>query len=213
MPSPFEPGFVKICGVTTVEDAISSARAGASALGVNLAVDSPRRVSLESARALIAATDGALWRCAIFRGRSDEAILDDLNELGVEMVQLHDALSAELLDALRDRSLMIIKALNIEGRDFDEFDAGVVDAVLVDGPRPGSGVAHSWARLEDRRFSVPVIAAGGLTPTNVATVIGSTTVVGVDSASGVERSPGIKDHDAVTSFVTNARRAFASREE
>jgi phosphoribosylanthranilate isomerase len=162
---------------------------------------------------LIAATDGALWRCAIFRGRSDEAILDDLNELGVEMVQLHDALSAELLDALRDRSLMIIKALNIEGRDFDEFDAGVVDAVLVDGPRPGSGVAHSWARLEDRRFSVPVIAAGGLTPTNVATVIGSTTVVGVDSASGVERSPGIKDHDAVTSFVTNARRAFASREE
>jgi phosphoribosylanthranilate isomerase len=59
---------------------------------------------------------------------------------------------------------------------------------------------------------VPVIAAGGLTPDNVASVIESTSVIGVDCASGVERSPGTKDDDAVSRFVTNARRAFAMRE-
>jgi phosphoribosylanthranilate isomerase len=213
VPSPFDPGFVKICGVTTVEDAEFSARAGASAIGVNLAVGSPRRVSLEMARELISATDGALWRCAIYRGSGDDEILRDLDELDVEMVQLHDALSGTLLDALRERSLIVVKALNIEGLDFDEFDEARVDAVLVDGPRPGSGVTHAWTRLKDRRFAVPVIAAGGLNPANVAAVIESTTIIGVDSASGVERSPGTKDHEAVTSFVTNARRAFASREE
>ena len=213
MPSPFDTGFVKICGVTTVKDAIFATSAGASALGLNLAVDSPRRISVESARSVVTATEGAVWRCAIFRGRPDEEILEDLEGLGVEMVQLHDTLSVELLDALRTRSLLVVKALNIDGRDFEEFDERHVDAVLVDGPRPGSGVAHSWARLQERPFSVPVIAAGGLTPTNVAEVIASTTVVGVDSASGVEHVPGTKDHEAVTSFVTNARRAFASREE
>jgi len=213
VPSPFTPGFVKICGVTTVEDGVFVGQLGARALGLNLADSSPRKVTLEVAREIAAATKGALVRCAVFRGRDDDAILEDLEGLDVDAVQLHDGISALLLKDLRARTLLVIKALNVEGSDFLDFDEHRVDAVLVDGPNPGSGVAHSWTRLAQRRFEVPVIAAGGLTPSNVADVIVATSVTGVDTATGVERRPGIKDHEAVRSFVANARRAFASREQ
>ena len=82
-----------------------------------------------------------------------------------------------------------MKALNIESEEFATFDDTLVDAVLVDGPRPGSGSEHSWDGLAARAFSVPVIAAGGLNPTNVAQVITATRAWGVDSASGVESRP------------------------
>jgi len=213
VPSPFASGFVKICGVTTVDDGAFVARSGATALGLNLATASPRRVSLESAREIAASTQGALLRFAVFRGRDDEAILADLDDLDVDVVQLHDVLSTSLLNELRARTLLVVKALSVEGSDFLDFDDLQVDAVLLDGPSPGSGDEHSWLRLKERRFEVPVIAAGGLTPSNVADVIESTSVNGVDCASGVEQRPGQKEHGLVSSFVLNARRAFASREE
>lgn len=213
MPSPFAVGFVKICGVTTVEDGAFAAQSGATALGLNLAIASPRRVSLESAREIAASTKGTLQRFAVFRGRDDKSILSDLEALDVDVVQLHDGLSPSLLNELRARTLLVVKVLSVEGSDFFDFDDAQVDAVLVDGPSPGSGVEHSWDRLAKRRFAVPVIAAGGLTPSNVEVVIESTSVSGVDCASGVERRPGRKDRELVSSFVLNARRAFASREE
>jgi phosphoribosylanthranilate isomerase len=86
-----------------------------------------------------------------------------------------------------------------------------VDAVLVDGPSPGSGVAHSFGALTERTFGRPVIAAGGLTPLSVVAVIDAYDVWGVDVASGVESSPGVKDPDRVAEFVDAARRAFAAR--
>jgi phosphoribosylanthranilate isomerase len=213
VPSPFTAGFVKICGVTSVADATAVAESGASAIGVNLAVSSPRLVSRGQAGEIVAAIEGAVLRVAVFQGRSDNEVLEALEGIPFDAVQLHDGLSPALHDALRARSLLIIKALSIESDEFQEFDETRVDAVLVDGPRPGSGVMHSWTPLEDRRFRVPVIAAGGLTPDNVADVIGSTVVLGVDCASGVEREARTKDNDLVVSFVTNAREAFASREE
>jgi phosphoribosylanthranilate isomerase len=88
-----------------------------------------------------------------------------------------------------------------------------VDAVMIDGPRPGSGVAHSWDRLASRPFVVPVIAAGGLTAQNVADVVVMTRAWGVDSSSGVEARPGVKDTELVAQFVSRARGAWALARE
>jgi phosphoribosylanthranilate isomerase len=82
---------------------------------------------------------------------------------------------------------------------------------LVDGATPGSGVSHSWEELFERSFDVPIIAAGGLNESNVASVIASTHVWGVDSASGVESSPGVKDRERLILFVDHAREAFGKR--
>ena len=207
MPRPFERGLVKVCGVTNVADATMAAKAGASAIGVILA-ESPRRVTLEQATEIAAAMKGKLLRFVVFRHQNDEVVLEHLDALDVDVVQVHGALSPALLAALHERSLLVVKALTIDGDEFDDFDETQVDAVLIDGPRPGSGVAHSWERLRDRHFRVPVIAAGGLNSSNVAEVISATNAWGVDCASGVERDPGQKDHVLVESYVANARDAF-----
>jgi phosphoribosylanthranilate isomerase len=201
-------GFVKICGVTNVQDAQVVVRSGANALGLIVA-DSPRRVSVDEAREIARATKGDLLRCVVVRHQDEHEVLEVLDVVDVDMVQVHGPLGAGLIDALRERGLLVVKALSIEDSEFDDFDETLVDAVLIDGAHPGSGNTHSWTRLLSRSFRVPFIAAGGLNPLNVGDVVEATGAWGVDSASGVEAGPREKNHDLVDQFVANARRAFA----
>lgn len=211
MVSALPEDFVKICGVTRVDDAVAVVNAGASALGLIFA-ESPRRVTLAQARQIVSATEGSILRCAVFRNSDDVFVTEQLDALDVEMVQVHGTLSSGLLAYLRGRGLRVVKALSVIGSEFECFDDIDVDAVLIDGALPGSGTEHSWDRLRERRFSVPVVAAGGLTPDNVYGVVRATGASGVDCASGVEASPGVKDHELLGRFVANARRALASEE-
>jgi phosphoribosylanthranilate isomerase len=201
-------GYVKICGVTSVIDALSVVEAGANALGVVFAA-SPRRVDVDQAREILDATSGSLLRCGVFRENGDDDIIEHARSLDFDVVQLHGRLSDRLLASLRERPVRIVKALNIEDDEFDVFDESRVDAVMIDGPRPGSGVAHSWDRLGSRPFVVPIIAAGGLTVQNVADVVVATHAWGVDCSSGVEARPGVKDAGLVEQFVARARGAWA----
>jgi len=204
--------FIKICGVTNALDAQEVIKSGADALGMIFA-DSPRAISTSRATQVSEVTKGHLTRVAVFRDRDDAEILAILEQVGVDAVQLHDAMSAELEKQLRARRLGIIKALAITGEEFAHFDERRVDLVLIDGERAGSGEAHSWARLEERSFRVPFVAAGGLTPENVANVINALHPWGVDCATGVETRPGEKDATRVSIFVANARRAFDEKRE
>jgi phosphoribosylanthranilate isomerase len=201
-------GYVKVCGVTSVADALMVSNAGANALGVIFAT-SPRRVSVDRAREILEATKGSLLRCGVFRENSDDDIIEHSRTLDFDVVQLHGPLSDRLLATLRERPVRIVKALSIESDEFGVFDESHVDAVMIDGPRPGSGVAHSWDRLTERPFVVPIIAAGGLSARNVADVVVGTRAWGVDSASGVEVRPGAKDPVLVEQFVSRARSAWA----
>lgn len=204
-------GYVKICGVTSVADAGAVVDSGADALGLIFAA-SPRQVTVDRAREILDATRDSLLRCAVFRENSDDDIIEHVRSLDFDAVQVHGLLSDRLLGTLKKRALKVVKALDIEGDEFDSFDENGIDAVLIDGPRPGSGTAHRWDRLASRSFNVPVIAAGGLTATNVADVVATTHVWGVDCASGVESSPGVKDAKLIVDFVTHARSAWAHSE-
>lgn len=212
MVEPLERGFVKICGVTNVDDARAAVRAGASALGLIFA-ESPRRVTRTQARAILDATKGDLLRSAVFRENDDESIRAHLEDLDVDIVQIHGILNDELLGTIRERPVLLVKALSIDAEELNSFDESRVDAVLIDGPRPGSGISYSWERLAARSFRVPVIVAGGLNPENVANTIIVTKAWGVDCASGVEDNARSKDHRRMSSFVANARQAFAMLEE
>jgi phosphoribosylanthranilate isomerase len=204
------PWYVKICGVTTLGDANAVIDAGASALGLIL-TKSPRKLSLDRALAIAAATKGRIVRTAVFNEDSDDVVLEAVDLLDVDAVQLHGPLSDSLLAALRERGLTIVKALYIGSDEFFDFDDRGVDMVHVDGARPGSGQTHSWDELAVRPFSVPIIAAGGLRADSVADVVTLINVWGVDTASGVESSPGIKDRELVKRFVDNATTAFEER--
>jgi phosphoribosylanthranilate isomerase len=204
--------FIKICGVTNIHDAKVVISSGATALGLILAKSS-RRVSREVAQSIAEETRGEILRTLVFRENSDAYIVQCADQIGPDVIQVHGPLSDDLAGSLRERGLLIVKALTIGGAEFLSFDDDRVDAVLIDGPTPGSGVAHSWVALGERHFHRPVIVAGGLDPDNVAATIQLTHPWGVDCASGVESSAGIKDPTLVTRFVENARHSLEQREE
>ncbi|MGC2486989.1 MAG: phosphoribosylanthranilate isomerase [Acidimicrobiales bacterium] len=212
MREPWSRGYVKVCGVMSIENALDVAALGVDAIGVNLAT-SPRRVTPDRAREILEATKGSVLRCGVFADNEDEEISTYVSALGFDVVQVHGPLSPSLHDDLRRHGVRIVKGLSIGIDEFSTFDDALVDAVLVDGPRPGSGIAHSWVGLKSRSFGVPVIAAGGLTPTNVGAVVATTRAWGVDSASGVESHPGVKDPRLVEEFVTLARAAWNEETE
>jgi len=202
--------YVKICGVTSVEDAQVVIEAGADALGLIFA-ESTRQLSPRDGRRIAEATRGAIIRVGVFRHDSDQFVLESVDESGVDVAQLHGPLSEGLLDGLRRRGVGIIKAFSVQSDDFQRFDEVLVDAVLVDGPTPGSGREHSWPDFKVRDFQRPLIIAGGLQPENVAALARGTAAWGVDVSTGVETAPGMKDAARVRDFVANARAALATR--
>ena len=204
------PFFVKICGVTTLADANAAIDVGADAVGLILAT-SPRQLSVDRSFAIAEAIRGRVQRTLVFRDNSDGQIIEAVHLIRPDAVQIHGPLTDELLTRLREEHVDVIKALSIATEGFYHFDDTRVDAVMVDGATPGSGESHSWAELAERPFTVPVIAAGGLTESNVADVIAACSVWGVDSASGVEATPGVKDRDKMERFVYNAHAAFRGR--
>jgi hypothetical protein len=134
--------FTKICGVTNLGDVEAVIEAGADGLGLILATSS-RRVSIVQAAELAVAAKGRVMVTGVFRDSDDAAVLSALDALALDVVQIHGALGPELLDALRQRGLKVVKALAIGSGEFFDFDETLVDAVLIDGPSPGSGRTHS----------------------------------------------------------------------
>ncbi len=199
--------FIKICGVTTVSDATAIAELGASSIGLVLSA-STRRITIHEAAEIVDALNGGTVSTAVVRDESMKYVLDCVDATRVDAVQVHGVLHDELLRELRDRDVKVIKALSIDSEEFGAFDNSLVDAILIDGPTPGSGQRHRWPERGALTFSVPYVAAGGLTPDNVAEVISQLKPWGVDVATGVETSPGVKDLKRVSEFIDAASRAF-----
>jgi phosphoribosylanthranilate isomerase len=202
--------FIKICGVTSIDDALLVRDAGAHALGLIFA-ESRRRVQVGLARDIVVASEG-IGHVGVFRNDDPSFVIDVVRASGVEIAQIHGPLDRSLLEELRRMGVGVIKALSIGAEEIGSFDDRVVDAVLIDGAQPGSGDAHSWNELETFQFAVPVIAAGGLCCENVTDVIERVRPWGVDVATGVESSPGVKDPTLVTKFVQLAKSALSERE-
>ena len=198
--------FIKICGVTSVQDAVLVGDAGADAVGINFAT-SKRHVDVDQAREIALASEG-LIRVGVFRDNDPEFVLEAASTTGIDVVQIHGLLDDTLLEQLRRRGLGVIKALSVGTEEFSSFDDATVDAVLVDGIEPGSGVEHSWDDLGTRTFVAPLIAAGGLSSENVAAIIEQVRPWGVDVATGVETEPRRKDFDRMTTFVKLAQSAY-----
>ena len=195
--------------MTTVADAKLVADAGADALGVILA-DSPRRVTLETAAEICTSVRGRLARVGVFRHVTYDEVARCLDALDLDALQIHGGLPEGVATLARARGLALIEALSVTDLD---AASGVGDAYLIDGARPGSGIAHDWGDVARRGWDRPIIVAGGLTAETVAGVLATVDAWGCDVASGSESSPGVKDRARVESFVRNARQYFDDREE
>ena len=215
--------LIKICGITTVDDALMAAEAGADAIGLNFYPRSPRYVAPDVARRIADAVSGRVARVGVMVDPTEQEALSLVSEVGLDVIQLHGTEPAALAARL-SRAVALLKAFRIgpEGlgpvlEHLSEVRrlGGVLRGVLFDACQPGqlggSGKPADWTAIQDypsQGGHPPFILAGGLTPDNVASAIQTLHPAGVDTASGVEKSPGCKDPLLVARFVREARAAF-----
>jgi phosphoribosylanthranilate isomerase len=205
--------LIKICGVTSAEDAAFAVSAGAGAIGVNLWPASKRFVGAASAaRRVLAAVPRGVLRVGVFVDAAPEEVERAMRDLDLDRVQLHGSETAGAFAALPRAAL--IRAVRVrDDASFADEDAWRAGLYLYDAfvaGFGGGGVTAPW-ELIARRAARPFLLAGGLTPENVAGAISLTRADGVDVASGVEHGPGRKDPAKVVAFIQAARAAAAAR--
>jgi phosphoribosylanthranilate isomerase len=219
--------WIKICGNTSLEDALVAVEAGADALGFVFA-PSPRRVTAQQAAAIISRLPANIEKIGVFVDADLEEIVSTFQSSGLTGVQLHFDAPPELPALLRKRlgaAARILHVLHFSTETADECAARFelhaqdqhVDAILLDTRSAkaigGTGVAFDWqlARQTLRQVApMRLVAAGGLHPGNVADAIATLRPWGVDAVSGVEAAPGRKDPAKVRDFVARARAAANS---
>lgn len=199
--------FVKICGVTTEEDALVSVAMGADALGFNFVPGSVRQISPTAARDIVRRLPAGVLAVGVFRNELPQRVVDIVNEVGLGAAQLHGRESPQDSRYVAERIQTVIKAFVAGDRSLDHLNEFGASAVLVDAPEPGSGEVFDWSILDGRERGLPFLLAGGLNPDNVAKAIAAAKPWGVDVASGVESAPGRKDPTLVRAFVAAARQA------
>jgi len=207
---------VKICGLRRAADVDAAVAAGAAYLGFVFFPKSPRNVTPSEAAILAARVPPGVAKVALTVDMPDAELDALLAEVPLDMLQLHGRESPERVAEVKARhGLPVMKAVGIatEG-DLAALDAHgrAADQILVDAKPPpgadrpgGNAVAFDWRLIAGRRWPVPWMLAGGLTPGNVAEAIRLTGARQVDVSSGVESAPGIKDEALIRAFVAAAR--------
>ncbi len=201
--------FVKVCGITCVEDAEMSVAMGADGIGVNLIGSSVRSVDEVTARHIAAAVRGRVKVVAVV-AETDRAELERLRRVtGVDWLQLHGGERTEALDELPTDAFL---AVRIGGpQDVERARRSPGDPILVDAKVPGmlggTGVGLDWGLVQGLARERRLILAGGLGPDNVAEAVSVVAPWGVDVASGVQLAgdPRRKDPERVRRFVAAAR--------
>lgn len=205
--------FVKICGITDVDDALLAVALGADSIGLNFVSGSVRQIAPGRARDIVARIPPETMNVGIFRNEAKERVVDIVHTAGLNAAQLHGDESPEEVAWVAQRVPTVIKAVSAgtgQAAHAGEFD---VPIILVDGIKPGSGETFDWSLAASLPTNKRILLAGGLHPDNVAEAIAAVKPWGVDVASGVEREPGRKDPSALRKFIQNAKAAGKLLEE
>ncbi len=200
---------VKICGLTTVDDAVRCIEAGAQAIGLNFWPGSPRCVDVSTARAIVEAGGDRATMVGVFVDFTLDQIREILLETGVQWAQLHGDETPELVAQLLPRAYKAVGVTDGSAVEFARRYPG--EHVLLDASVPGTpggtGRTFDWDIAAAVAKERKVTLAGGLTPDNVAEAVRAVKPFRVDVASGVESAPGTKDAESVRSFIRAARSA------
>ncbi len=207
---------VKICGLSTPDDIITSINAGADFLGFVFFTKSPRNLTLEQASTLATIVPPSIKKVVLVVDPEDFYLDKIVSAVDPDLIQLHGQEKVSRVSEISHMfNLPIMKALGIKDKkDLSKLNeySHVSDQILVDAkPKDnlalpgGNGIAFDWKLLSGYDWKTPWMLAGGLNAENVATAIKLTKAEQVDVSSGVERSPGVKDHKAIKDFIKAAK--------
>ena len=201
---------VKICGITRVEDALSCARLDADAIGLVFYAPSPRNVTVEQARAILAALPPFITTVGLFVDAQAAEVQAVLGQLPLEVLQFH---GNEPVQYCRSFGRPYLKALRVKpGVDLVQYASAYFGArallldAHIEGVAGGSGQTFDWSLIPPR-LPLPVVLSGGLSPDNVAQGIRRIQPAAVDVSSGVEAAKGIKDAEKISAFMQGVRNA------
>ena len=202
---------VKICGITNLDDALAAVEAGADAVGFVFFHASPRRVTSDVVKRIVAQLPPFVLPVGVFVNEDIKIVRDLMDDCGLAIAQLHgeeaaaycDLLGRPVLKAIRlkDRGSLLALAeyagrSRVRGFVLDAFSAVSYG---------GTGQVTDWSLAAEAARTVPVVLAGGLTPANVAEAVQKVKPYGVDVSSGVESRPGRKDHEKIRAFIKAAK--------
>jgi phosphoribosylanthranilate isomerase len=222
--------WIKICGITNLEDARVVSGLGADAMGFILSTDSPRRIGLDRAKNIVdelSKEKNKILRAGVFVNEEIKYILSCSGKLGLDYIQLSGDEDSDFLKKLKDASgeLKIIKAVRIKNRDKTingngsyeneinekiESARSFADYILLDSFKKdvygGTGMTSDWNVAGDCSRRMPVILSGGLEPGNIREAIDSVRPFGVDASSRLELYPGKKDPVKLNEFIKIVRK-------
>lgn len=199
---------VKICGLTSADEAVAIANLGADAIGLVFYQPSSRFVSLERAREIISVLPPFVQSVALFVNPSMQEVETVINAMPIDLLQFHGSESAEFCQQFQRP---YIKAFAMR-EDFD-VQAAMLEHVkakgfLLDAYHPqkpgGTGESFDWQRFP-QQTEKSLILAGGLTAENVAKAINQCRPYAVDVSGGVEASAGKKSLEKVAQFIQQAK--------
>lgn len=202
--------FVKICGITSEEDALLAIAMGADAVGFVFAPSS-RQVAAGLVRDIVRRLPPEVMTVGVFRDESPQRVVEVVNTVGLRAAQLHGHETVEHTRLVRSKVPFVIKGFPAGDPALDRADEFGADAILIDSHAPGSGEVFDWSLAEGAPINRRVILAGGLTPDNVTEAVELVRPWGVDVSTGVENAPGHKDAVKVREFVRNAKAAAPRR--
>ena len=209
---------VKICGLRRPEHIAAASAAGATYVGFVFFPKSPRNLEIAEARTLALEVPTGVAKVALVVDAPNDELDRLVAEIPIDMLQLHGGETPDRVQEVRSRyGLPVIKAIGVaDAEDVKKIDvySPVADQLLVDAKPTmdaalpgGNGLSFDWRLIAGRRWPVPWLLAGGLTPENVGEAIRLTGAKQVDVSSGVEVAPGQKDADLIERFILAAKHA------
>ncbi len=199
---------VKICGITSTEDARAAVGAGADALGFMFYEPSPRCITPEQAAAIIAELPTHVAKVGVFVDAAEATVRATAAAAGLDTLQFHGNEPPEFCARFE---LWTIKAFRVkDSKSLGQLPSYKTDAWLLDsyvkGVPGGTGAQFNWElAVEAKRLGRPILLAGGLTPENAGKAVGQVAPFGLDVSSGVEAAPGRKDAAKVAALIANAK--------
>lgn len=200
---------VKICGITSLDDALAAVAAGADALGFNFYSLSPRYITPQHARAIIEQLPESLLTVGVFVNEEAKTVRDIAEEAGLRALQLHGDESPEYCRELAD--FFVIKTFAVSDTfDIQAAHAYKVEATMLDTKhnnlRGGTGRVFDWSVAKQAALTIPkLFLAGGLSPENVKNAVEIVRPFAVDACSALEDRPGKKNHERMRVFINTVR--------
>ena len=202
---------IKICGITTLNDALAASNAGADALGLVFYSPSPRAIKIEQAKEICKKLPPFITKVGLFVNAEPKEVFEAINMLPLDLLQFHGEESSEYCEQFNKpwiKAIRVNTMTDIKKQVKDYHNAqGILLDTYVEGIQGGTGSQFDWSLIPSD-LNKPIILAGGLTCDNITQAINQIRPYAVDTSGGVEIAKGVKDHNKIKIFIDKVRAAL-----